>query len=86
MTETLEDKFYAERARLIGKNTVTEGHLWAAEFLLHRARKYLLAMVAPTPSLAVARDTICDEISELLAEDRPHPAMDRVNDAGEVTS
>lgn len=80
MTARSIDALLDERSRLVILNATTEGHLWASEFLLHRARKYLLAMVAPTSSLAVARDTICEEIRELLAEDRPHPGMGVVED------
>lgn len=50
-----------------------QGHLWAAEFLLLRVSKLLPHLIADTPHNAVARDTLADEIRELLAEDREHP-------------
>jgi len=71
---TSVDLLLEERTRLIVRNATTEGHLFMAEVHLRRAAKYLREMIAPTPALAAARDTLCVEIDELLAEDRPHPA------------
>ena len=74
------DVLLDERARLVGKNAATEGHLWSAEFLLHRVRKLLAHAIMPTPALAAHRDVLVEEITELLNEDRPHPAAGVVDD------
>jgi hypothetical protein len=68
------DMLLDERTRLITRNAATEGHLFMAEVHLRRAAKYLQAFIAPTPALAAARDTLVEEIVELLEEDRAHPA------------
>ena len=74
------DVLLDERTRLVTKNAATEGHLWAAEFLLHRVRKLLTEAIMPTPALSAHRDVLLEEIVELLAEERPHPAVNLVDD------
>lgn len=70
-----------ERARLVAKNAATEGHLWAAEFLIHRCSKLLSRLIAEHPADAVALDVLIAECRELLTEPRPHPAAGTVDDA-----
>lgn len=70
------DLLLDERARLIAKNAATSGDLWMAELLLTRTAKLLKEAIMPTPALSAHRDVIIDEIRELLAEDRDHPAAD----------
>lgn len=62
-----------DRARLVAKNVAAQANLFAAEFLLHRIAKLLPHLIADSPHNAVHRDTILEEIAELLAEDREHP-------------
>lgn len=76
MSADTVNKLLDERSRLVARNAATEGHLFMAEILLSRAARYLRTMVAPDAALAAARDTLCEEIDELLAEDRPHPARE----------
>lgn len=84
MSASTVDKLLDERTRLVAQNAATSGHLWAAEFLLKRVDKLLRDAIMPTPALAAHRDTIRDEIRELLEEDRDHPAADVVlPDVGE---
>lgn len=78
MSASTVDKLLDERSRLVAQNATTSGHLWAAEFLLKRVDKLLAEAIMPTPALSAHRDTIRDEIRELLAEDREHPASDVV--------
>lgn len=73
MTARQVDALLDERVRLTMKNAATSGHLWAAEFLLKRVGKLLPDLIAQTPVQAILRDTIVQEIAELLAEDRDHP-------------
>jgi hypothetical protein len=74
------DLLLDERARLVAKNATTDGHLWAAEFLLTRVKKLLTHAIMPTPALAAHRDVLLEEITELLSEDRSHPAQGVVAD------
>ena len=75
MTRTTSvDLLLEERTRLTVRNATTEGHLFMAEVHLRRAAMYLREMIAPSAAMGAARDTLCVEIDELLAEDRPHPA------------
>lgn len=67
------DLLLDERARLVARNAATEGHLFFAELLLRRCDKLLADAILATPALAATRDVLREEISELLAEDRPHP-------------
>lgn len=76
MTARTVDLLLDERARLTAQKSAIEGHLWAAEFLLHRLAKLLPHLIADSPHNAVARDTIADEIRELLAEQRGHGTPD----------
>lgn len=80
MTARTVDLLLDERARLVTQQAATSGHLWAAEFLLKRVDKILQHAILPTPALAAHRDVLRDEIHELLAEDREHPAADVVAD------
>ena len=85
MTRTsATDLLLDERARVIAQRSAMEGHLYAAEFLLHRVGKLLPHMIADSPYNAVARDTLLEEIRELLAEDRPHPGSSALPDDGEA--
>lgn len=70
-----------ERARLVAKNAATEGHLWAAEFLIHRCSKLLSRLIAEHPADAVALDVLIAECRELLTEPRPHPGASTIGDA-----
>lgn len=74
------DHLLDERARLVAKNAAASGHLWSAEFLLLRVKKLLVHAIMPTPALAAHRDVLAAEISELLSEDREHPAAGIVDD------
>lgn len=77
MTGRTVDLLLDERARLVAKNAATQGDLWMSELLLRRASRYLTEFIAPTPALSAARDTLVQEIAELLAEEgREHPAAD----------
>lgn len=76
MTAHTIDMLLDERSRLVAQNAATAGHLWAAEFLLKRVQKLLREAILPTPALTAHRDVLVDEIAELLAEDREHPAAD----------
>lgn len=67
------DALLDERNRLTAQRAATQGHLWSAEFLLHRLAKLLPHLIADSPHNAVARDTLLEEICELLTEDREHP-------------
>lgn len=73
MTSRMVDALLDERNRLTAQRAATQGHLWAAEFLLHRLARLLPHLIADSPYNAVARDTLLEEIRELLAEDREHP-------------
>lgn len=75
MTARTVDALLDERARLVAKNAATEGHLWAAEFLLHRIKKIFPHLIADSAYSGVVRDTLATEIDELLSEDRPHPGF-----------
>lgn len=76
MTRTSStDLLLDERARLVAQKAAVQGHLWAAEFLLHRVAKLLPHLIADSAYNAVARDTIAEEIRELLSEDREHPGL-----------
>lgn len=76
MSARTVDRLLDERARLVAKNATTSGHLWAAELLLTRVGKLLQQAIMPTPALSAHRDVLIEEIAELLAEDREHPAAD----------
>lgn len=80
MSAKTVDTLLDERARLVTKNAETDGHLWAAEFLLLRTKKLMARLLAERPADAVARDTLVEEIGEFLTEDRPHPATGAVAD------
>lgn len=67
--------------RLRAKRVAAESHLWAAEFLLHRVAKLLPHLIADSAHNAVARDTLAEEIRELLEEDRNHPGASVLLDA-----
>lgn len=73
------DGLLDDRARIIAQRTALEGHLWAAEFLLHRVAKLLPHLIADSPHNVVHRDTLCDEIRELLAEPRHHPGAAHIS-------
>lgn len=73
MRTTTVDLLLDERARLIAQRAATDGHLYAAEFLLHRLGKLLPHLIADSAHNAVLRDVLQAEIEELLKEPRDHP-------------
>lgn len=79
------DLLLDERSRLVAQKGAAEGNLWSAEFLLHRVAKLLPHLIADSPYNAVARDTIAEEIRELLSENRAHPGSSALPDASEVS-
>lgn len=86
MTARSVDALLDERNRLTSQKAAVQGHLWAAEFLLHRVSKLLPHLIADSPHNAVARDTLVDEIRELLTEDREHPGPTLGVEEGEVSA
>lgn len=86
MTRTTSvDLLLDERSRLVAQKCAVDGHLWSAEFLLHRVAKLLPHMIADSAHNAVARDVLLEEILELLNEDREHPGASALLDASEAS-